>query len=256
MEIIIIIGIVALLWALERGVSSFKNTPNYGERCVARKLKRLSKEYVTLNDILLPTHYGTTQIDHIVVSPYGIFVIETKDYKGWISGHEDSEEWKQSLIGEKRFWGRSKKQYRLPNPILQNKSHTKALNAILKKIGYFPIIPIVVFSDNAELKITTPNYTVINWCDLRSTIKSYKIPIMSQENVQLIASTISSANITTKGSRENHIRYVETIKQNKEQAISNGKCPRCGGHLVERKGKHGKFLGCSHFPKCRFTKNF
>lgn len=72
---------------------------------------------------------------------------------------------------------------------------------------------------------------------------------MSQENVQLIANAISSANITTKGSKENHIRYVETIRKEKEEAISNGKCPRCGADLVERKGKYGKILELLSFPQ-------
>lgn len=63
------------------------------------------KRYITQNDILLFTHYGTIQIDHIVVSQYGIFVVETKNYKGWVFGHENSEEWKQSLLGKKRVLG-------------------------------------------------------------------------------------------------------------------------------------------------------
>lgn len=79
-------------------MSSPDNIGKAGEKRVARKLDWLPKEYIILNDIMLPTQYGTTQIDHIVVSPYGIFVIETKNYKGWIFGHENSEEWKQSLL--------------------------------------------------------------------------------------------------------------------------------------------------------------
>ena len=33
------------------------------------------------------------------------------------------------------------------------------------------------------------------------------------------------------------------------------RCPRCGGMLVERNGKYGKFLGCEHYPKCLYTRN-
>lgn len=85
-------------------MSSPDNIGKAGEKRVARKLDWLPKEYIILNDIMLPTQYGTTQIDHIVVSPYGIFVIETKNYKGWIFGHENSEEWKQSLWGRRNLW--------------------------------------------------------------------------------------------------------------------------------------------------------
>ena len=86
MNLIIIIGIFILFAAWNIWWSSPQNIGKRGERRVARKLDWLSKEYITLNDLLLPTRYGTTQIDHVVVSPYGIFVIETKNYKGWILG--------------------------------------------------------------------------------------------------------------------------------------------------------------------------
>lgn len=236
--------------------SSPRNIGKFGEKRVAQKLNRLPKDYITLNDILLPTNYdSTTQIDHIVVSPYGIFVIETKNYKGWIFGHENSEEWKQNLLGTKRFGRWSSKQHKFRNPILQNAAHARAVKAILKEVGDYPIIPIVVFADSAELNITAPNHIVINWCNLRSAIKSYRTQCISQEDIQRIVSKISSANITTEGSRESHIRNVQTVQQNRDMAIANGKCPKCGGSLVERRGRYGTFGGCSNYPKCRFTHN-
>lgn len=253
MYLIIIICVFILLWALEVLPSPAQIIGRSGEKRVARKLNWLSKKYITLNDLLLPTHYGTTQVDHIVVSPYGIFVIETKNYKGYIFGHENAEEWKQSLFGEKSFWSWANKQYRLINPIRQNATHAKAVKAILKMEGNFPIIPIVVFSDNAKLKITAPNHIVINWSNLRSTIKSFKTPLISQEEIPIIVTKLSSSNITTKGSRKKHIQQIETYRKNRESAISKGKCPKCGGNLVEREGEYGKFMGCSNFPKCRFS---
>ena len=252
---IIIICIFILLILLKIWMSSPKMIGKFGEKRVARKLDWLSKEYITLNDILLPTKYGTTQIDHIVVSPYGIFVIETKNYKGWIFGHQNSEEWKQSLLGKKTVFGWSSEQHKFRNPIRQNMAHKIAVNDILKEIGEFKVIPIVVFSDKAELNITTPNHIVINWCNLRSTIKSYRTPCISQNEIQEILNKILASNIITKESRENHIFNSQTIQHNRKMAIANGKCPKCGGNLVQRNGKFGSFLGCSNYPKCRFTHN-
>ena len=59
-----------------------------GERRVAQRLRDgLPEEYRIMNDVYLPLPDGTTtQIDHIVVSQYGIFVVETKTYSGWIFG--------------------------------------------------------------------------------------------------------------------------------------------------------------------------
>ena len=253
MNLIFIICLIVPLAVLKMCLSSPKNIGKFGEKCVARKLDWLPKEYITLNDILLPTNYGTTQIDHIVISPYGIFVIETKNYKGWIFGHENSEEWKQSLLGKKRFWGWSSEQHKLRNPIRQNAAHARAVKAILKEMGDFTIIPIVVFSNSAELKITTPNHIVINWCDLRSAIKSYQHQCISQEDVQRIVNKISSANIITEGSREAHVNNFKEAQYKKYNAIANGICPKCGSKLVERKGKYGRFLGCSNYPNCKFT---
>lgn len=65
-----------------------------GEKSVAAVLAGLDKKkYLVLHNILLQAGAKTTQIDHIVVSNYGVFVIETKNYKGWILGNEKDENW-------------------------------------------------------------------------------------------------------------------------------------------------------------------
>lgn len=110
-------------------------------------------------------------------------------------------------------------------------------------------------SDSAELKITTLNHIVINWCNLRSTIKAYRTPCIMQEDIQRIINKISATNITTEGSRDMHISNVQFAQQTRESALANGKCPKCGGNLLKRKGKYGSFWGCSNYPKCKFTHN-
>lgn len=234
-------------------MSSPDNIGKAGEKRVARKLDWLPKEYIILNDIMLPTQYGTTQIDHIVVSPYGIFVIETKNYKGWIFGHEYSEEWKQSLLGKKRFWGWSSEQHKFRNPIRQNQAHTRAIKRITSEVGEFPIIPIVVFSDKADLKITTPNHIVVNWSSLRSAIKQYDTPCIPDDDIKKIINKINSANIIDEHAREAHASSVHLTQQRNQQLIANRICPQCHSTLVERNGRFGRFLGCSNYPKCKFT---
>lgn len=234
-------------------MSSPDNIGKAGEKRVARKLDWLPKEYIILNDIMLPTQYGTTQIDHIVVSPYGIFVIETKNYKGWIFGHENSEEWKQSLWGKKQFWGWSSEQHKFRNPIRQNQAHTRAIKRITSEVGEFQIIPIVVFSDKADLKITTPNHIVVNWSSLRSAIKQYDTPCIPDDDIKNIINKINSVNIIDKNAREAHVSLVHQTQNKKQQLITNKICPQCRSALVERNGRFGRFLGCSNYPKCKFT---
>lgn len=251
-SIFIVIALIGLfVWRII--MSSPDNIGKAGERRVARKLDWLSKEYIVLNDIMLPTQYGTTQIDHIVVCPYGIFVIETKNYKGWIFGHENSEEWKQSLLGKKRFWGWSSEQHKFRNPIRQNQAHTRAIKRIISEVGDFRIIPIVVFSDRADLKITTPNHIVVNWSSLRSVIKQYNTPCISDDEIKRIINKINSANIIDEHARESHASSVHQTQLRKQQMIANRICPLCRSALVERNGRYGRFLGCSNYPKCKFT---
>jgi hypothetical protein len=47
-----------------------------------------SEIYHSINNVTIPTANGTTLIDHIIVSKYGIFVVETKNIKGWIYDDE------------------------------------------------------------------------------------------------------------------------------------------------------------------------
>lgn len=247
--------IVLLVVGVKIYFSMPKTIGDYGELKVSYKLSWLSDEYVVLNDILLPTYYGTTQIDHIVVSPYGIFVIETKNYKGWIFGHEKSENWKQSLLGKRVFWIWTSNQYKFRNPIRQNSAHVKALESLLKHIGDFTIIPIVVFSDDATLNITTPNNIVVNERNLRNVIKLYKTICIDSDTIQEIVNQITAANITDKEIRKNHVANIRNIQHKKDQLISNNICPKCGNILIERTGRYGSFLGCSNYPKCTYTRN-
>ena len=68
----------------------------------------LPSEYYVMDDVVLNTVRGTTQIDHIVISKYGVFVIETKNYRGIIYGNDDSKKWNQNIVTDvtyrKKWW--------------------------------------------------------------------------------------------------------------------------------------------------------
>lgn len=86
------------------------------------KMRLDEKVYRLIKNVTLPTDDGSTQIDHIVVSVYGIFVIETKNMKGWIFGGERQRTWTQKLF---------KESYKFQNPLFQNFKHTQTLKALL-----------------------------------------------------------------------------------------------------------------------------
>jgi restriction system protein len=59
-----------------------------GERIVSEALTRLPSGYHHFENLILPVRIGsreTTQIDHVVVSEFGCFVIETKKIEGRIA---------------------------------------------------------------------------------------------------------------------------------------------------------------------------
>src|SRR5690606_32555919 len=110
-----------------------------GEKSTANILARLDRsKYSVINNLVLQTRGRTSQIDHVVVSDFGIFVIETKNYKGWIFGGDEAEYWTQVLYKYKQ---------QFYNPIRQNRGHVLALKHHLRTFPNITYIPIVVFSD-------------------------------------------------------------------------------------------------------------
>ena len=217
-----------------------------GEKKLSSLLMFLDKEvYHIYNDLYIETSRGTSQIDHVVVSKFGIFVIETKSYNGTISGSFKSEKWTQNIWGNK---------YSMPNPIRQNKAHIYALKSILPNYAQSGCISIIAFSSSASLYVTTDENTeVIYIREILSTIKSFDNIVFSSEQVDEICNAIYLANITDKEVRNNHKYEVRQKVYNRNAQIESGICPNCGAELVRRNGRYGSFIGCSRYPQCKFT---
>lgn len=219
----------------------------FGELGVRLALKRLDKEsFEVLHNITLKTPDATTQIDHIVLGPNGIFVIETKNYKGWIFGSEHSAQWTQTIYRSK---------HRFHNPVRQNFGHIKTLQAHLP--GYTePMVSIVNFTGNSELKkidIKSERTHVVHTADLVRTIRAYREPLLSRSLVLAYADHLSKANITDREAKKQHVTTIKDTQARKKAQTAAGICPKCGEALIARNGKHGSFTGCSAYPKCRFT---
>src|SRR6267143_1221184 len=116
-----------------------------------------TKVYQRFHDVIVPASNGTTQIDHLLISPFGLFVIETKNIAGWIFGSKDQHKWSQSLYG---------KTFSFQNPLMQNYRHTKCLADYLD-IDHSIIHPIVFFSSECTFKTPMPPNV------LRSGLSSY-----------------------------------------------------------------------------------
>ena len=220
-----------------------------GESIVAGELHRLqNQEYKVLNDVWIRTSNRSSQIDHIVISIYGIFVIETKNYKGWIHGNEKSEYWTQSIYNKKT---------KFRNPIRQNWAHIYALKEALSEFQQIRYFPIVVFAGSASLKNVNSQMPVIYDNELVQTImKSSKVRNLSIVQVDSIVDKLNEVNTRDKEAKKEHVYQVRNHVYERRQKEKLLICPRCGGKLVVREGQYGKFYGCSNYPKCRYKLRF
>ena len=214
----------------------------YGEYAVTCVLERLPEEYRIFNDVYLENKGYSSQIDHVVISRYGVFVIETKNYSGDVYGSEKAEQWTQYLNGDG---------FEFRNPILQNRSHELAIKNILH-IAPTSIIPIVVFLGGVNLHCNATS-AVLYTSQLHEYILNHQTIVFTPDGVERLAQKLNEAIVTDPNRRINHVRSIRQNIAKRELQVANLICPRCGGKLVERQGKNGIFIGCSNYPYCRFT---
>ena len=220
-----------------------------GEIKISTRLFFLPKnKYTVLNDLFFKFGDYSAQIDHIVVSKFGVFVIETKSYKGWIFGNSHKDKWTQNLWGNK---------YSLFNPIFQNESHINFLKKNFHELSLAAnyIYPVVVFLNANRLVLYGDCDCVVWGSELNDYIKSFKREVLSPEYCKQITSILSNSNIQNKKLRQQHRKWVSAAKAFSEDKVANGICPRCGGKLILRNGRYGSFFGCSNYPSCKYTHN-
>ena len=213
-----------------------------GENTVAGILERIksNKSYLLNNVILLDYNGESYQIDHIFISQNGIWVIETKNHAGKIYGSDQRKNWIQVLN-----YGTFKNSFY--SPVKQNLAHAHKIAKVIKKKS--KIIPLVVFV-SADIKDVDSKY-ICHINNLIEVISGYYGVDLTQEEIEECYEEIVSRQKKCKVTNEQHIHQQEQKKKEIRKKI----CPRCGKRLIKRKGKNGKFYGCSSFPKCRFTIN-
>ena len=157
-----------------------------GEYLIYKSLKNLEQEGAKfLFNLYIPTYNNkTTEIDVVMLTSRGIFVIESKNYSGWIFGTESQKRWTQSLhIG----YGDTQKEH-FYNPIMQNEYHIKYLNKLLE--NQYKYHSIIVFSNDCEFKkiIRNPNSNsyLIYRCKLYKTVQD----IMTSQPITLSSEDI------------------------------------------------------------------
>lgn len=247
MDLLVLIALLAPVLVLSLIVESRSFKGGVGEKRVRSALQERLKapDYQVLHDLTLPCAGRTTQIDHVVLSRHGIFVIETKNMSGWIFGDKEKARWTQ-------VHKRSKRQFQ--NPLRQNYLHIKALQENLG-VSTRDIVSVVAFVGSAEPK--TPMPANVIW-------GSRRVPafILAKQDLVFSDPEVCEFRDRLEAKRLDPSSHKPWTRARKERgrvpwgpaALEN--CPKCNESMLIRTSRKSgeEFLGCSRFPRCRGTR--
>lgn len=202
-------------------------------------------EFEVFRNVYIPSGGATSEADLVMVHERGIFVLESKNYGGWIFGSMGGLNWIQRFPN-----GRKRSFY---NPVRQNRNHIKALSQYLNLPGR-QFYSYIVFSDRCALRNVpegSPFTVVTRTGDLADALRhtlSHAPGTYTHAQIRRIAERLLPL---TDVDPEVKARHIEDIRA----AWESDTCPFCGGKLVMRRGKYGDFWGCSSYPRCKFKRN-
>jgi restriction system protein len=207
-----------------------------------QKLALNPKEYHVFYDLLVGEEPKRTQIDHVIVSKFGIFAVETKNYGGWIYGRINDERWTHTFPGSS---------IKFQNPLRQNEAHISSLAAFCE-VDPSKIHSIIVFWGDCEFKTQMPE-NVIKWIQYPFYVKNKTKLLLTDSEVEKICSKLKPQNT--------HIPIVTNlmnasviVNQNRNSfhrtslqvtAKQTGHCIRCSMNIPLDKSK----------PYCRICFN-
>lgn len=185
------------------GAGKVNRFQNDGEELLANAVRAnfSSPDYHLLNHITLPLQIGTTEVDHILVSRFGVFVIETKHYKGWIFAHPKQVTWTQVI-----FY----RQFKFQNPIFQNLRHVRAVQELLDFLPHDAVHSVVVFTGDAEFKTDIPA-GVFYLSDFVKYVQSLRGEIMSVNRLQFCVGRLETTRLSI--SQQTDIEHIQNLKR-------------------------------------------
>lgn len=200
-----------------------------GEQLVSLTLDKDSSFHRLINNlVLLGDNNVSHQIDHILVRENGIFVIETKNHFGRITGLEDDSYWKKTYP----YKGRVKTET-FHNPLKQNQSHIRIIKRVLGKD--YPIYCFVVF-----VRSNVDELDLFNVCGPNDILKRINLITsdkpLSKEVIESIYQTLLDKEAYVND--EMHLESIKKITKDRREyqkklrtAIEKKICPDCGGIL-------------------------
>lgn len=179
-----------------------------GEHTLNQVLKSLPEYYHVMPDLLLKTKTATTQLDHVVVSPFGIFVIETKNMKGMLFGSQFGKVWTQTFLNGQR--------HTIYNPLKQNEGHIRAVCDNLRIPRQYVIGLIALTNPDVDIR-NLQCQGVYKVEDLYRAILYYNQVILDEQHVLKAIRIFDKKNINGYENIQKHKKYVASLKGGKSQ---------------------------------------
>ena len=216
-----------------------------GERRTTRLFSSVlaGTPHVLFRDVTLPIDDGTTQIDLLVLSNRGIFVVEIKTMKGKISGGPQKKRW-HAQIG--------RRSYRFVNPVHQNHGHLKAVQKLLG-VERGVLVPLVIMQGRAKMTKKVRALVALP-DDIQKIVSAASDDCISQSEIAGYAKIIKNARLPP-GRRTDKL-HRKNLRKRIRSRIGPQPCPHCGGPMEKRIARKGdrqgeSFWGCRAFPRCR-----
>ncbi len=182
----------------------------YGEYLTSRIIeKHALNSHQQLVNVYVPKRKSQdlTELDLLYIDRTGLYVIESKNYSGWIFGNEAHQHWTQTMPNKKKF--------KFYNPIRQNATHIRAVQDFLA-LPSEVIHSVIIFSERCELKkieVTSHNVHVIKREDLQHFIETRKQAGKQYFTKAEIEAIYKKLLPQMQVSQEVKSRHVQTIQQ-------------------------------------------
>jgi hypothetical protein len=210
-----------------------------GEYKIDIQISQMPKEYRYISDLFIKNSKSSTgysQIDHVIITPYGLFVIETKNYQGIIYGGRERKVW---LINGK---------FKMMNPLLQNHGHIQALKNFIDVKYHQFFISIVSFTKRCTFKIEeelrqiNSNQLVIYDVELTQFINrkiavlklQFSKPVLMKDDIEIIYNSLLNSNILDESIRKLHVESIQAKKNNDDMTDSKNICVECQKPVSEK----------------------
>lgn len=180
-----------------------KNKGAYGEYLLCYRLK--SEKGRWLFNLYLPGREEQTEIDALFICKRGVFLFESKNFKGRIYGRFDQRDWVQSIKTEKGI-----RKLRFFNPMMQNSAHKHALWSVLGKD--IPLYPMVVFGDEAQLytdDLKAHPEELFTISKLLKRVRSYPSTVLEEKEIEVLYSKLYPYTQVSSYEKYAHIRRAE-----------------------------------------------